>query len=862
VTRGAVGVGGVGVGGVVDLAGSVVWGMVRTAQTEHPGRFVLVDLDPDGDPDWVGLCRVLVGSVEPELVVRGGVVLVPRLVRAGGRIAGVGGFGAGVDWRVDVTGGGTLDGVGRVPDTAAGRRLGPGEVRIAVRAAGLNFHDVVVALDMVGDDGGLGGEGAGVVVEVGAGVRGFGVGDRVLGAFSGAFAARAVADARMLARVPAGWSFMQAAAVPAVFLTAYYALVELAGLDPRPGGCTGRSVLVHSAAGGVGMAAVQLARAWGATVYATASAGKWDAVAGLGVPAQQIASSRDTRFAEVFRAHTGGRGVDVVLGSLAGAAVDASLRLVAAGGRYLEMGKTDIRAAQSVAAQYPGVVYRAFDLAEAGPQRIGQMLEEILRLFGCGALRLPPITGWELAELPAALRYLSQGRHIGKNVVRIPVPVDPEGTVLITGGTGTLGGLVAEHLLARHGIRHLLLLSRRGPAAPGAEQLRDTLTAAGATVTITACDTSDRDQLAAAIAAVPPAHPLTAVIHAAGTLDDAALTSMTPTQLHRVLTSKLNSAVHLHHLLQDQELAGLVLFSSGGGILGSGGQANYTAANTFLDTLAHHLRHLGQPATSIAWGLWQQTSTMTAHLTDTDRARMARSAVTSLTDEQGLALLDAATGSGHPLLLAAGLNRANIPDHPIWTHLAPASARPAAATGSDAGSLAVQLAGQNAAQRHHTLLTLVRGHTAAVLAQPSGDTVDPHRGFLDQGLDSLTAVELRNRLSTATTLRLPPTTVFDHPTPQALAAHLVQQFAADAGAAGEESTGDRTEADIRRALARLSLAQLRDAGLMTPLLRLAGVDLDDAVDGATDAAGAAGDADRIDRMDIDDLVQVALGGTS
>ncbi|TPQ23052.1 zinc-binding dehydrogenase, partial [Streptomyces sporangiiformans] len=266
----------------------------------------------------------------------------------------------------------------------------------------------------------------------------------------------AVTGRSFLARIPEGWSYEQAASLPIVFLTAYYGLKDLGGLEQ------GQTVLVHSAAGGVGMAAMQLARYFGAEVFATASPGKWDALRSLGLDDGHIASSRDLEFEQRFLEATDGRGVDVVLNSLAREFVDTSLRLLPRGGRFLEMGKTDQRDPGQVAQDHPGVRYQAFDLVEAGPERTQEMLVEVLRLFEEGVLEPLPITTWDVRRAKDALRHLSQAKHVGKVVLTVPRALDPEGTVLITGGTGTLGGELARHLVAEQGVRHLLLTSRRG----------------------------------------------------------------------------------------------------------------------------------------------------------------------------------------------------------------------------------------------------------------------------------------------------------------------------------------------------------------------------------------------------------------
>ncbi|MGO4422671.1 MDR/SDR family oxidoreductase, partial [Streptomyces sp. MCAF7] len=367
-------------------------------------------------------------------------------------------------WRLECPGTGSLDGLTATASEAAAVPIGPGEVRVAVRAAGLNFRDVLIALGVVPGRTALGSEGAGIVLEVGAEVRDLAPGDRVMGIFPEAFGPVAVAERATLARIPDGWSFAQAASVPIVFATAYHGLVDLAQLQPR------ESVLIHAAAGGVGMAAVQLARHLGAEAYATAGPGKWHILRAQGVDDAHLASSRTLEFEQRFAATHGGRGIDVVLDCLAHEFVDASLRLVARdGGRFLEMGKSDIRDPRQVALDHPGVLYRAFDLLEAGPERGGQILRTVLDLFERGVLAPLPTTCWDIRQAEHAFRHLQQGRHIGKNVLTVPADWNAEGTVLITGGTGTLGAALARHLAGTGRARHLLLAGRRGPDAPGAE---------------------------------------------------------------------------------------------------------------------------------------------------------------------------------------------------------------------------------------------------------------------------------------------------------------------------------------------------------------------------------------------------------
>ena len=314
----------------------------------------------------------------------------------------------------------------------------------------------------------------------------------------------------------------------------------------------------------------------------------------------------------------------------------------------------------------------------------------------------------------------------------------------------------AEHLVTRYGIKHLLLVSRRGPDAPGADELQQRLAGLGAHVAITACDTSNPAELAAALDTIDAGHPLTAVIHAAGVLDDAVVTELTPQQLDAVLAAKADAAWHLHRLTADRDLAAFVLFSSAAGILGSPGQANYAAANAFLDALARHRHHTQRPATSVAWGYWQTPSGMTAHLNTADLTRLTSTGLTPITSEHGLALFDAALTSQQPNLLASPLNTAALTRRARHNTLDPmlsalVTSRRQAATASPR-TLAATLAGQTPQQRLETLTAMVTATTAAVLAHPDPAALDPDRPFKDLGIDSLTALELRNTLNQHTGL--------------------------------------------------------------------------------------------------------------
>ncbi|MFF4223815.1 SDR family NAD(P)-dependent oxidoreductase [Streptomyces abikoensis] len=774
-----------------DLIHSPVWGLVRSAQTENPGRITLVDID--GHPDSPAALAAAVSSDEPRIMLRAGKGTAPRLVRAT-RPELVPPAGAEA-WRLEITEPGTFDNLTLGVYPHAEKPLADTEVRVEVHAGGLNFHDVVAALGMVDDDLTLGREAAGMVVEVGSAVTDLAPGDRVTGILSAGFAPLAVTDHRYLARIPDHWTFAQAASVPAAFLTAYYGLCDLGGIGE------GDRVLIHAAAGGVGMAAVQIARHLGAEVFGTASPRKWGTLRELGLDDAHISSSRTLDFEGKFLDTSGGRGVDVVLNSLAREFVDASLRLMPGGGRFVDMGKTDIRRPEDVAEAHPGVAYRAFDLVEAGPQRTGEMLAEIIRLFEAGSFRLLPITQWDVRRAPEAFRHISQAKHVGKIVLTVPRPLRTDGTVMVTGASGTLGGFVARHLVTEHGATRLLLLSR---SAERADLTRE-LTELGATVTWASCDVADAAALERVVRSVDERHPIVAVVHSAGVLDDGVIDKQSPERLDTVMRPKVDAAWNLHRLVADAPLTDFVLFSSASGVLGGAGQSNYAAANAFLDALVEHRRAAGLAGQSLAWGLWTDRSTMTGQLGTTELARIARNGVAEMSEEDGLALFDAARDAGEALLLPMHLDVARLRGRggevpAMFRRLVHSTARRTVTAAVHDSGLQQQIASLSPAERGEFLAGLVRDHAAAVLGHAGADAIALDRPFRDLGFDSLTAVELRNRFTAITGLRLPATLVFDHPTPQTLATYLGGLLATDTASPTEPvlAAVGRLRGDLRK----------------------------------------------------------------
>ena len=396
---------------------------------------------------------------------------------------------------------------------------------------------------------------------------------------------------------------------------------------------------------------------------------------------------------------------------------------------------------------------------------------------------LRPVAVSRLAPVPP---LVSVSRPAEAGGERRGFGFDPERTVLLTGGTGGLGSLFAGHLVRAHGVRRLLLVSRRGPDAPGAAELQRELEQLGARVTIAACDVAEREQLRALLDSIPPEHSLGAVIHAAGVLDDGVIEGLTPERLDRVLAPKLDAAWHLHELSKGHDLDAFVLFSSIASTIGAPGQANYAAANAFLDALAQHRHTQHLPATTLAWGLWKRDGGMASRLDAADLARMGRTGVAALSDEEGLGLFDAAVASGVALAFPVRFDGAGLSSQAAAGTLAPAlrgltRVRPARRRAT-AGKISARLATVPENDREEFVLDLVRAEVAVVLAHVSAEDVDPRKTLKALGFDSLAAVELRNRLGAVTGLRLPSALVFDYPTPTALAGHLLAEATASGGA--------------------------------------------------------------------------------
>jgi acyl transferase domain-containing protein/surfactin synthase thioesterase subunit/acyl carrier protein len=748
----------------VAVAGSSIWGLGRTLMQEHPElHCTLIDLDKDASAVEILAEEIFAKDDETQIAWRGRRRLVARLAPApvAPRIPQAD------NYHLESTVKGTLD---SLTLTSAMRRAPAAtEVEIEVLASGLNFRDVVIALGLYpAKTAELGSECAGVIRRIGREVRDRAVGETVMALGARTFSRFVTVDERAVAAVPAGLSLEQAATLPVAFLTAWYALHDLAGLR------AGERIVVHAAAGGVGMAAIQLAHWIGAEVLATASPGKWSVLRSLGV--EHLASSRDLSFVEAFRSLRGG--ADVVLNSLAGEFVDAGLSLLGRGGRFVEMGKTDIRAAASVMAVHPGVAYRAFDLLDAGLDRIQEIFRMVCDGFASGRLKPLPVRSFAVTEAEAAFRFMAQARHVGK-LVLLPARSlsQKDGTVLITGGLGALGLEVARALVER-GVQHLLLAGRRGISTPGAAVAIAELEALGAGVTVASVDVTDPAALAELLALLPADRPLRGVVHAAGLVDDGLLSAQTPARFARVLAPKVLGAWNLHTLTRRADLELFVLFSSIAGTLGSIGQGAYAAGNGFLDALAVHRRAQGLAGLSLAWGPWSDRG-LAAALTSQQQKRFTRLGLATMTPRLGVALFDAALSRPEAQLVLArldmrGLARSfagSIP--PFWQALvSPATTRRATPAREDWARELLHLSGD---ERAAMVARMVQAEVARVLSFGRVSDVPLDEPLKDLGLDSLMAVELSNALSRRMGSTISATLALNHPTPASIATFLLTE---------------------------------------------------------------------------------------
>ena len=769
-----------------ELAGATLWGFGKVMVLEEAHlRSRMLDLDPG--PDQVSVAElvdeILFGDHDTHVAYRRGSRHAARLVRsasAGTRLT----LPEDPEWVIgpeDPEAG--LETLRIKPHP--GRALEPGEVRVAVDAVGLNFADVLRSIGAVPYDREIGLEMCGRVVEAAPDVEGLSVGDPVVGMGFGGFTPETVTQACMVAPAPGGLAASALATVPVCFVTAELAF-ELADLE------AGQRVLVHAGAGGVGLAAVQLARAAGAEVFATASTGKRAYLRSIGV--DHVYDSRSTAFGDEILGVTGGDGVDVVLNSLTGEDfIQASLSCLASGGCFVELGKRGIWSSEEMSASRPDVAYSILDvdsLKRTDPAVPGASLSRVMARLSAAELAPLPHTVWPVAEIRSAMEVMRAARHIGKNVLRMPPlardGLRPDRTYLVTGGMGGIGCEVARWLVDS-GAGTVVLNGRRAPD-PEAEDVIRQLQEGGADVRVEVADLTDPaavDGMLARIDETLP--PLGGVFHSVGVLSDGVIENQTWDRFELVLWPKVLGAWQLHLATRTRDLDMFVLFSSVVGVVGNSGQSNHAAANAFLDQLAAHRRTLGLPGQAIAWGAWSGVGEAEEQRARVEK-RLAYTGSGWITPQQGIKALDwlvrhdvtasavtsvdwsvvASELETQPPFLEDVLATDKDRDLPVH-HPAPAS------------SLWAELREAPASERQNLLTAFIQQELKAVmrLASPPSATTS----FFDLGMDSLMAVELRNRINRALAGEhtASNTVVFDYPNAAGLAGHLAKEFGALTG---------------------------------------------------------------------------------
>jgi acyl transferase domain-containing protein/acyl carrier protein len=803
VTRGAQAV---GAGERVRVESAPVWGLGRVIALENPELGCRrVDLDPSREPDARELLALLESDGEPELAARGGAVHAPRLRHSRFERRPE-------HYELGFESRGSLDQL-RLRERPRGKP-GPGEIEIEVRATGLNFRDVMNVMGTYpGDPGKLGMECAGEVVALGEGVTGLSLGSRVLAMAPGGMASHVIVPAELAAPFPAGVGFEDGAGFPVVFLTSHYCLRVLGRLR------AGERVLIHAAAGGVGLAAIQIARLAGAEVFATAGSDeKRELLRAMGVP--HVMSSRNLEFAGKILELTGGQGVDVVLNSLAGEFIPKSLSLLRRGGRFLEIGKTGILTEAGALALNPGVSYHAVamdQLAAGDPAAVGAMLRGLVGELEAGALRPLPKTVFTIEKSEEAFRRMARGQHVGKLVLSHGTragAMRSDASYLVTGGWGALGLEVARLLVSR-GAGHVVLTGRSEPgssAVAAIEQLR----ALGTRISLERCDVSDRSALAGVLERIGPR--LRGVVHCAGIVEDGPLAEQTPEAFDRVAAPKLRGALHLDTLTEGRELDFFVLFSSEVSLLGNAGQAPYAAANAGLNALAELRVSRGLPAVSIGWGPWAEVG-MAARLGEAQRRRFDASGHGWIQPAQGMKALERLLQeSSRPFHLVAAIDWRRYAASlgtpaPLIEELVGPAAAPA---GHEVlGAVLAELRACAPSQRRALLEKFVADQVRTVLGLPENWKANRAQPLKELGVDSMMTVELRNRLKSRLGPefrgKLPTTLVFSHPNIGAIAAFVETQLGYESAepARVNAKSGQEVELDALLASAELKLGGRR-----------------------------------------------------
>ena len=769
-----------------QLSGATLWGLGKVAAREAPQlQPRMLDLDPADTELPSDLAdEFLHPDAETHVARRSGRRQCARLVHAADvndRLS------LPVDsrWKLVPDADGSLDSISAVPMPE--RRLGSGEVRSTVEALGLDFGDVLVARGA--NDDCMGREFCGRVLEVGDDVTDFAAGDRVVGlAFDGS-GSETVAPAELIVPAPSGFSVSELATIPTAFVSAALSF-ELSGLD------AGDRVLIHAGADGVGLAAIQIAQATGAEVFATASVREREYLRSLGV--DHVFDSRSTAFGQEILEVTNGAGVDMVLNSLTGEEfIEASLSCLAKNGRFVEMGRADILSEDEMASIRPDASYvmlSAGVLKEQVPARVGGMLKRVMARLEAGELTPLRHARWSVSETVRAIKSKQGGRHSGEIVItNSPLAsgrLREDRTYLVTGGLGGIGCVVAGWL-AQRGAGTIALNGRR---PPNGEALRtiESLRESGHAVHVELADMTEADEVDAMLARIKnDLPPLGGVIHSVGVLSDASIGNQSWDSFQTVLWPKVLGAWHLHRATAGCDLDMFVLFSSVTGVLGNPGQANHAAANAFLDQLAVHRRSQGLPGQAIAWGAWSEIGEAAEQRERMDY-RSASEGLEWIAPQQGIEALDRLvredTTGGTVIARDWAAFGESLESRPsLLDELLPIESDDSADE-SETEDLLSRLRDATVGMREDILASFLQGEVKAILRLPS--TPAPSVGFFDLGMDSLMSVELRNRLnrSFADAYTVSNTAVFDYPNIAALSAFLAKELVQPVGDDGSSSS--------------------------------------------------------------------------
>lgn len=766
----------------LNVSQSPLWGFGKVIAREHPElRCGMIDLDHKVRYDEVQTLfnEIWADDQENQVAFRDGKRYVARLVHPSPLSDNL------LDdlpitdeqsYRLDIKSRGSMDNIEFQPVT---RHIPePGDVEIEVLAAGLNFRDVLNVLGLYpGDAGPLGRECAGKISTVGEGVKDFQVGDNVVAVAAGSFGKFVTTKADLVVAKPDQLNFEEAATIPIAFLTAYFGLHNLANIKP------GDKVLIHAAAGGVGIAAVQLAQRAGAEVFATASSGKWAFLETLGV--QNIMNSRSLEFADQIMISTDNAGVDIVLNSLSDEFIPKSVSVLSAKGRFLEIGKRDIWDEEQVARLKPDVTYFAYDLAdliEDDPASFQSIFRILMEAFTDGSLKPLPRRTFPIQNVVNAFRYMAQARHIGKIVLTqyeqnndsvdtIQSLIRSDGTYLITGGLGGLGLQVARWLVGQ-GAQSLVLVGRSAPSEEVNKVIAE-LIETGIKVVVSQADVTHQVQVARILVDIEQLMPpLRGVVHSAGVLDDGMLLQQTWDRFDRVMSPKIAGSWHLHKLTQNIPLDFFVLFSSTASMIGSTGQGNYASANAFLDSLAHHRQALGLPGLSINWGPWADVG-MVSSLSNREQRRLVDQGMRLISSSQGLQVFGKLLHQASPQIGVLSIDWMKYSQFfpvamevPLLKNLVP-EIRIQEEIVTPETHVQKFLSSAEPAELKEMYETSLREMAAKVLRLPVA-RVDVQQPLSNQGLDSLMTAEFFANIEKTLGKKLPLSTLIEAPTIQHL----------------------------------------------------------------------------------------------